>query len=138
MPTKSWRHLVRNKNFMMISLSLILSLTFLLGCQDNTTVANLTKPAATPAAAKPSATPDTEKPAGDAKNYKSAAEVPRISVEEAKKAFDAGTAVFVDSRPEPAYKDEHIRGAISIPSGANAHEKFSSIPKGKKVIVYCS
>lgn len=138
MPMKSWRHLVRNKNFMITSLSLVLSLAFLLGCQDNTAVANLTKPATTPATAKPAATPAAEKPVGDGKRYNNAAEVPRITVEEAKKAFDAGNVVFVDSRPEPAYKEEHILGAISIPSGANASEKFASLPKGKKIIVYCS
>ena len=129
---------MRNKSVMITSLSLVLSMAFLLSCQDSTTVANLTKPAATPATAKPAATPATEKPVGDGKRYNNAAEVPRITVEEAKKAFDAGTAVFVDSRPEPAYKAEHILGAISIPSGANASEKFASLPKGKKIIVYCS
>jgi 3-mercaptopyruvate sulfurtransferase SseA len=123
---------------MITSLSLVLSLAIMLGCQDNTAVANLSKPAATPATAKPASTPAAEKPGGDGKRYNNAAEVPRITVEEAKKAFDAGNAVFVDSRPEPAYQAEHILGAINIPSGANASEKFASLPKGKKIIVYCS
>lgn len=124
---------------MITSLSLILSVAFLLGCQDDITVANVTTPAATPAAAAiPSATPTPEKPAGDVKKYSNAGEVPRISVEEAKKAYDAGTAVFVDSRPEAAYKAEHIAGAINIVNGPDAADKFSSLPKGKKIIVYCS
>ncbi len=135
MPMKSWRHSVRNKSFMITSLSLVLSLAIMLGCQDNTAVANLTKPVP-PASNVVNAKSETA--ASDVKKYNSAAEVPRITVEEAKKAFDGGNAVFVDSRPETAYQAEHILGAISIPSGANASEKFASLPKGKKIIVYCS
>jgi hypothetical protein len=63
-------------------------------------------------------------------------EVPRISLEEAKKDFDAGTAVFVDSRAEVAFDQEHVKGAINIPVGTD--DKFSSLPKDKKIIVYCS
>ncbi len=126
---------MRNKTFMITSLSLVLSLAFMLGCQDNTAVANLTKPVP-PASNVVNAKSETA--ASDVKKYNSAAEVPRITVEEAKKAFDAGNAVFVDSRPETAYQAEHILGSISIPSGANASEKFSSLPRGKKIIVYCS
>jgi len=42
-------------------------------------------------------------------------EVPRISVSEAKSAYDAGNAVFVDVRGENFYTDQHIPGALSIP-----------------------
>ena len=131
---------MKNRNFMITTLSLLLSVAFLFGCKEDTTIANVTKPepAAPPAAASSAANKPADKATGDAKKYGSVADVPRISLEDAKKAFDAGTAVFVDSRPEPAYKDEHIAGAINIPNGANAHEKFSSLPKGKKIIVYCS
>ena len=135
MPTKYWRHLVRNKSFMITTFSLLLSAAFMFGCQESTSVGNVAKsaPAGDTVAERPAG-----KPAGDVKKYGSAADVPRITLEEAKKAFDAGNAVFVDSRPEPAYKEEHIAGAINIPNGANASEKFSSLPKGKKIIVYCS
>jgi hypothetical protein len=120
---------VRNKKLIITSAAVVFGIGVLLGCQENTAIADLTKPEATP--------PVTEKPADDIKKYGSQAEVPRISVEDAKKAYDAG-AVFVDSRPESAYKVEHIAGAINIPNGAGAEEKFSSLPKGKKIIVYCS
>ena len=70
--------------------------------------------------------------------YESDATVPRISAEEAKKEFDAGTAVFVDSRSEVAFAQEHLPGAIVIPFGAGAEDKFGTLPQGKKVIVYCS
>ena len=129
MPMKFWRRLVRNKKLILTSAAVLLGIGALLGCEQNTAIADLTKPEATPPAA--------DKPAGDHKKYGSQADVPRISVDEAKKAYDAG-AVIVDSRPESAYKVEHIAGAINIPSGAGAEEKFASLPKGKKIIVYCS
>jgi 3-mercaptopyruvate sulfurtransferase SseA len=42
-------------------------------------------------------------------------EVPRVTVEEAKKAYDEGTAVFVDVRAADSYEASHIKGALSIP-----------------------
>lgn len=70
--------------------------------------------------------------------YENEDAVPRMKVDEAKKEFDAGNVVFVDSRPEAAFKAEHLPGAISIPVGPDAAEKFSQLPKGKKIVVYCT
>ena len=64
-------------------------------------------------------------------------DIPRISLEEAKKEYDAGTAVIVDSRPEVSYKQEHIAKALNIPMGS-PETRYSEVPKGKKIIVYCS
>lgn len=71
------------------------------------------------------------------RKYASDADVPRISVEDAKKEVDAGTAIIVDSRMEAQYKQEHVAGSISIPLGST-DDKFSVLPKYKKIIVYCS
>ncbi len=68
------------------------------------------------------------------KKYENEAAVPRISVEEAKKEVDAGNAVIVDSRAESAFKTERIAGSINVENDT----KFDSMPKGKKLIVYCS
>ena len=70
------------------------------------------------------------------KAYANDAEVPRISVEEAKKEYDSGGAVIIDSRDANAYAQEHIAGAINIPSGTEPD--IAKVPKGKKIIVYCS
>lgn len=70
------------------------------------------------------------------KKFENDTEVPRITVEEAKKSYDTGNIVVVDSRPEAAFKNEHIAGAINIPFGS-ADDKFSTLPQGKKIIVYC-
>lgn len=64
-------------------------------------------------------------------------DAPRITLEEAKKDFDAGKAVFVDTRAENSYKTEHIKGAINIPAEA-AELRYKEIPTDKKIIAYCS
>lgn len=64
-------------------------------------------------------------------------EAPRISLADAKKDFDTGTAVFVDSRPAESYKDLHIKGAINVPL-SDAETRWKEIPTDKKIIVYCS
>jgi rhodanese-related sulfurtransferase len=64
-------------------------------------------------------------------------DAPRITLADAKKEFDAGTAIFVDSRDPNAYKMEHITGAINITS-AMLDDKYKDLPKDKKIIVYCS
>ena len=71
-----------------------------------------------------------------AKKIEKDSDVPRISVGDAKKDVDAGNAVIVDSRASTAYDQEHIAGAINIPFGTKVD--IASIPKGKKIIVYCS
>lgn len=42
-------------------------------------------------------------------------DIPRITLEQAKAAYDLGTAVFVDVRDVESYAQSHIAGAISIP-----------------------
>ena len=69
--------------------------------------------------------------------YANDAEVPRISVEEAKKDYDAGIVVMVDSRPEATWALERVAGSVNIPYGTGSHD-FSTLPPDKKIIVYCS
>ena len=64
-------------------------------------------------------------------------DAPRISLADAKKEYDAGTAVIVDVRDINAYNNEHIKGALHIPL-ADLDAKADKLPKGKKVIAYCS
>lgn len=62
---------------------------------------------------------------------------PRITLAEAKKEFDAGTAIFVDTRAESVYKQEHIKDAINIPAEA-VESRYKELPTDKKIIAYCS
>ena len=64
-------------------------------------------------------------------------EAPRITLADAKKDFDAGNVVFVDTRAEATYKQEHIKGAINMPMEA-VETRYKEIPTGKKIIAYCS
>lgn len=54
----------------------------------------------------------SEQAAGVEGNYP---EIPRVSVADAKAAYDIGTAVFVDVRDGGEYALSHIPGALSIP-----------------------
>ena len=64
-------------------------------------------------------------------------DAPRINLEDAKKAFDEGKAVFVDTRAEGSYINEHIKGAINVPV-ADFEAKYKEIPTDKKIVAYCS
>ena len=87
-----------------------------------TTPATTTKP---PVAATDSqATPSADAPR-------------RITVEEARAAFERGEAVFVDVRGEDAYRQGHIRGAISVPPGTAA-QHANKLPKNTLIITYCA
>ena len=68
--------------------------------------------------------------------YKDTSEVPRITLADTKKAFDDGSAIFIDARPAEGYKDGHVKGATNLPYGST--DDFDKLPKGKTIIVYCS
>ena len=99
------------------------ALVLFTGCQKATTAKLDTK--TTPPA---NANQKSADPAQDA---------PRITLEDAKKDFDAGTAIFVDTRAEVAYRQEHIKGSINIPAEA-MEMRYKEIPTNKKIIAYCS
>ena len=42
-------------------------------------------------------------------------QVERVSLDDAKAAFDSGSAVFLDVRASSSYEASHIPGAVSIP-----------------------
>ena len=90
----------------------------------NTQVANAAGTAATPAANR--AEPPMPFP-----------DVSRISLEEAKALHDAGSAVFIDTHSPSVFAEEHIAGAINIPVSEGVPD-INKIPKGKKIIAYCS
>lgn len=115
----------------------VLGISILTACQQSaptintvqtnnvqTNTANTNSPATSSAAA----TPPSNDPADSA---------PRINLADAKKAFDEGNVVFVDTRAEATYKQEHIKGAINVPAEA-METRYKEIPTGKKIIAYCS
>lgn len=64
-------------------------------------------------------------------------DAPRITIADAKKDFDAGSAIFVDTRADAAYKTEHIKGSINLTMG-DVEARYKELPTDKKIIAYCS
>jgi hypothetical protein len=64
-------------------------------------------------------------------------EVPRVTLEEAKAAFDSGSAVFVDTRFANDYATAHIPGALSIPAG-EIESRLDELDPNQWIITYCT
>ncbi|HEY8562364.1 MAG TPA: rhodanese-like domain-containing protein [Pyrinomonadaceae bacterium] len=110
----------------------VISISMFTACQNAASSSSPT--AARTDSANPGA---TETPKGNSQPEDPLAKVARISLADAKKAFDEGSAVFVDTRAEVQYKQEHIKGAINIPAEA-FQTRYAEVPKDKKIITYCS
>jgi hypothetical protein len=61
-------------------------------------------------------------------------EIDRVSLADAKAAFDTGQAVFVDVRGEPFYSDAHIPGALSLTEDQLPDE----LDPSDWIITYCT
>ncbi|MCI5166177.1 MAG: hypothetical protein D3903_08780 [Candidatus Electrothrix sp. GM3_4] len=68
-----------------------------------------------------------------------AAEVPRMSKEELKAQMASGEIVILDARSEKDWKPSEfkIKGALRTPA-SSVDAWLSSIPKGKKLLIYCA
>jgi ABC-type glycerol-3-phosphate transport system substrate-binding protein len=125
-----------------LKLSLILSLAALLAaCSPSAplgtspsapTLAVRSAPAPSQPAAAASASLDPNLPITEAG-------VPRVTVEKAKAALDAGEAIIVDVRTAEAYAAEHVAGALLVPLG-DIVQDASGVPldKSKWIITYCT
>jgi 3-mercaptopyruvate sulfurtransferase SseA len=115
-----------------ISAAATLGLSVLTGCQNSAAPVKIesAKTTANTTVNTTAAPPKTDE-------HGHADEAPRITLADAKKDFDAGNVVFIDTRAEATYKQEHVKGAINIPMEA-VEAKYKEIPTGKKIIAYCS
>ncbi len=67
------------------------------------------------------------------------ADVPRVTVEEARLALESGMALIVDVRSAQSYAAGHIEGAVSIPlSQIEADPESLPLDKGLWIITYCT
>ena len=64
-------------------------------------------------------------------------EIPRVSLEDAKAAFEAGTAVFVDVRGADVFVMSHIPGSLSIPL-AELETRLTELDPNQWIITYCT
>ena len=115
-------------NFRFFILLVLAVSVFALGCND------AAKP---PVIVKASPTPRPVNPGTDSHGHADGHDAPRITLAEAKKDFDAGTAVFIDTHMPEQYEQRHIKGSINVPAN-NMEPYVNKIPKGKKIIAYCS
>lgn len=115
----------------------ILSGLTIVGCsssQNSATATTKPAPPATTVAPKP-ATP--VQPASPTTAPTPVDDAPRISLADAKKAFDDRSAIFVDTHSKQTYDADHIAGAINMTT-AEIGMAADKLPKGKKIIAYCS
>lgn len=124
-----------------LKLSLLAALAgsaLLLGCaaQQNSNSGSRTAERPGTAASQPQAAPQSS---NNAAGHDHAAEtaVPRISIKEAEASVKRGEAVFLDVRQAPASNAGRIKGAILMPETEIAL-RATTLPKGKKIITYCT
>lgn len=85
-------------------------------------------PAPSKGAAAPSQTPA---------NTPSLSEIPRVTLGQARSAFDQKTAVFVDVRDAQSYASGHIPGALSIPL-TDLGARLNELKSTDWIITYCT
>ncbi len=64
----------------------------------------------------------------------------RVTLDEAKRAFDRKDAVFVDARHPRTYAAGHIPGALNIPLSADkasVQRVLGDLPRTTRIIAYC-
>lgn len=64
-------------------------------------------------------------------------DIPRVNLEDARTAFDASSAIFVDVRSAEAYRGSHIAGAINIPL-TELESRLGELNKAEWIITYCT
>ena len=64
-------------------------------------------------------------------------EIPRVSLPDAKAAFDARSALFVDVRSADAYQGGHITGAVNIPL-EELGSRLGELDPKQWIIPYCT
>ena len=61
----------------------------------------------------------------------------RITADELHRLWEKNDVFIIDTRAEPAYKQEHIKGSISMPSGT-VLQHLDELPKDKLIAAYCT
>jgi len=81
---------------------------------------------------------NTVQPSTAANNQEATyAEIERVSLADAKTAFDSGNAVFLDVRGVEVYAASHIPGALSIPL-AELETRQTELDPDQWIITYCT
>jgi 3-mercaptopyruvate sulfurtransferase SseA len=103
-------------------LAFVIAVGGLVACNSNEAIGSQTsKTAATPAKATPLPTDNAR----------------RITAAELHTIWQKGEVVIIDTRPESAYKEEHIKGSISMPTGT-VLSRVDELPRNKMIAAYCT
>ncbi len=106
----------------LISLALLITIAGLAACNSKEVLLSQT----------PKGSPTPQQPAPPP-----ADSARRINAAELHELWEKNDVVIIDTRSESAYKDEHIKGSISMPAGTVlAH--LEELPKNKMIVAYCT
>lgn len=64
-------------------------------------------------------------------------QISRVSLSDAKLAYDKNTAIFIDVRDSGSYESGHIVNALNIPL-AELEDRLAEIPRDRWIITYCT
>lgn len=64
-------------------------------------------------------------------------EVPRVSVEDAKRVVDEGKAIFIDVRSQESYRESHIPGAVNVPLDGGSNYAVDA-SRDALLFLYCT
>src|SRR5258706_14683176 len=103
----------------LVSLALLVAIAGLAACNSSEALLSHTNTA--------SPTPAAPTPADNAR---------RIKAAELHELWEKGNVVIIDTRSEAAYKDEHIKGSISVPAEMVLAE-LDDEPKRKINVAHC-
>ncbi len=70
-------------------------------------------------------------------NTGSTANIQRVSLADAKAAFDQNAALFLDVRDADSYNISHIVGAVNIPLG-ELGSRLNELDRNQWIITYCT
>ncbi len=90
-----------------------------------------------PLPATQAASPTEQPPVPGGLDASAHPEIARVSLEEAKAAFDAKTALFIDVRGDAAYAISHIPGALDIPY-SQVETSLKGFDPNQWIIPYCT
>ncbi|HEX7955570.1 MAG TPA: rhodanese-like domain-containing protein, partial [Pyrinomonadaceae bacterium] len=90
--------------------------------------------AATAASSNPS---NSSKPAATGTTQVDADGARRVTAAELQKMLEDGRTVVYDTRAKAAYEQEHIKGALSMPSN-EVSDRAGEFPRDKTLVFYCT
>ena len=102
------------------ALALLVTVGGLVACNSNETLLSQTP--------KTAPNPPAPPPADNAR---------RIKAAELHDLWEKGDVVIIDTRAEAAYKDERIKGSISMPAGT-VLGRIDELPRNKMIVAYCT